>query len=404
MIIKKFKLFLERKNNRIEYIQNISDYIFKKTNIRLFDYGGLFDIKRSNLNLKGKLLLTLNQNNKAIRINWIEGSNDFSIHSIDLWFDFNFNKDPDYTLELPMDNSIVKYLNSIVKFFNNPRSINELNTDEPTSHESVPEESKLEDNYDNLEIDVFKTIELFTMQVAMGNSNSLIVSGTAGVGKTHIITDTLSKLGLINNKDFFTYTGKATSAGLYEVLFLRRNSLIMFDDLDNIWKDEDSVNMLKGALDTYPVREISKVTATNTFDSVGMTDAEIEAQYKSTGKLPNRFGFRGKIIFISNLKKFDSAIVSRSLYVNIDLTQEEIVDRLKTVLYNISPGVKMDIKEEALNYLIYIVNKYPAKFDLNIRTLIHCVNIRLNNDMTMNINGKSAKVWKLLIKQYVVSN
>jgi hypothetical protein len=52
--------------------------------------------------------------------------------------------------------------------------------------------------------------------------------------------------------------------------------------------------------------------------------------------------------------------------------------------------------------LIYITDNYPTKFDLNIRTLIHSINLRLGNEETMTISGVKEPVWKLLIKKYLV--
>ena len=68
----------------------------------------------------------------------------------------------------------------------------------------------------------------------------------------------------------------------------------------------------------------------------------------------------------------------------------------------ISPEINPQMKEEALDYLIYITDNYPVKFDLNIRTLIHSINLRAGNDQLMSIGGREEPVWKLLIKKYLV--
>ena len=226
----------------------------------------------------------------------------------------------------------------------------------------------------------------------------------SGIGKTQVVKETLKNLGLTPETDYYFATGTVTTAGLYELLFKSRISLTVLDDCDSVFKDPDSVNMLKGALDTYEVREITKLSKGNTFETRGMSDEEIEERWRETGKLPNKFEFRGQIIFISNLgeDKFDDAILSRSLHVDVHLSKEEVISRMREIMKKINPNVDNKEKEEALEYLIFITENYPVKFDLNIRTLIHSINLRSGNDDEIEVGGKSEKVWKLLIKKYLV--
>ena len=222
---------------------------------------------------------------------------------------------------------------------------------------------------------------------------------------TQVVKDTLKSLGMVSDVDYFTSTGTITTAGLYEVLFKNRHKLIVFDDCDAVFKEADSINLLKGALDTYEVREIAKMTKGNTFDSMGMNDFEIESTYQDDpSKLPNKFEFNGQVIFISNLpeEKFDDALLSRSLHVDVHLSKDELIERMKTLMHKISPELDQELKQEALDYLIYITETYPVKFDLNIRTLIHSINLRAGNDENITIGDRTEKVWKLLIKKYLV--
>jgi hypothetical protein len=208
------------------------------------------------------------------------------------------------------------------------------------------------------------------------------------------------------DENYYFATGTATTAGLYEVIFKNRRRLIIFDDCDSVFKDEDSVNLLKGALDTYDVREISKLSKGSIFDSTGMDDAEIQQTYEDTGKLPNKFEFLGQIIFISNLpeSKFDNALLSRSLHVDVQLNKQELFERMKDIMTTISPDVPMDKKEEALEYLTYITDYYPTKFDLNLRTLIHSINLRANNEDKISFGDREEYSWKLLIKKYLIKS
>ena len=223
---------------------------------------------------------------------------------------------------------------------------------------------------------------------------------------TQVVKDTLESLGMRKDVHYYFASGTVTAAGLYEVLFLNRRMLTVFDDCDAVFKDPDSVNMLKAALDTYDTREISKLTKGNTFNSVGMDDNEIQEEYETSGKLPNKFEFVGQIIFISNLEesKFDTAILSRSLHVDVHLSRKELFERMAEIMKKLSPDVDMPKKMEALEYLTHITENYPTKFDLNIRTLIHSINLRANNEEMITIGGKEEFVWKLLVKKYLIKS
>lgn len=429
------------KEKSIELIQS---YIERKTGVSLYPYNELFHIQKGELFLIGQLFLSL-RTSKSIRINWIKDDVRSEIHSIDIWNDFTFDSNPEYTLEMN-NTSVVKSLPEIVQFFNNPKqyvdqSVGKLAISElydphaeleevekklsrsrsPKSKEmlqrritelnaiiSVEEKAELDSDKmasQDLDIDVFRAIELNTIQVARGKSNSLIITGMAGVGKSQIVKDTLKSLGMSPDLHFYWATGTVTTAGLYDILFKNRNGIIVFDDSDAVFKEPDSVNLLKGALDTYDVREISKLTKGNTFDSTGMSDLEIQEEYeKNPLKLPNKFQFAGKVIFISNLPedKFDDALISRSLHVDVHLSKSEVIERMREIMKKLVPELPMEIKEEALAYLIYITENYPVKFDLNIRTLIHSINLRYGNDQMIKIGDREEVAWKLLIKRYLV--
>lgn len=430
-------------------IELILKYIKSKASIDLNPYDELWNIQKENTFLKGYLFLSV-ESDKAIRFNWVEGDIRSELHSIDIWSKFVFDTNPQFTLNLS-GKSVATVLPQILDFWNNPQASvsksSQIKEELQPSKEDI--QSEIEDERkrlkrlrnperiqiqqkkidvlkaqlaiiersatdsesvnqldDDLQIDVFKAIELYTTQVAQGKSNSLIITGDAGVGKTQTVIDTLDSLGLKEDQDYFMATGTATTAGLYELLFRNRHKLVVFDDCDSVFKDANSINMLKGALDTYKKRTIAKLTKGNTFDSVNMSDEDMEIEHKESGLYPNKFSFVGQIIFISNLSEsdFDKAILSRSLHVDVHLTKEELFERMKEIMKKLSPDVDFDKKLEALQYLTHICNTYPTKFDLNIRTLIHSINLRANNEGSMVIGKGEQLIWKLLIKKYLIKS
>lgn len=436
-IIKNFSNFVTEaflQKDKEDAIKKIIKYVENKTGIQFFPYDEIWHIQKKAVFLKGQLFLSL-RNSNAIRINWLEGVVASEIDSIDFWENFKFEQNPDYTLSLNQM-SVVKALPQIANFINKPKMMLEnfsdiqkqlsetekklsrartektkqahLQTIERLKAELATQERAEIDSQktsqQDLKIDIFKSIELYTIQVARGKSNSLIISGDAGVGKTRTVKDTIESLGLRKDVHYYIATGTATTAGLYEILFKHRHKLIVFDDCDSVFKEADSLNLLKGALDTYKVREISKLTKGNTFDSAGMTDSDMEVEHEQSGKVPNKFEFDGQIIFISNLHedKFDKALLSRSLHVDVHLNKQELFDRMKDIMSKICPDVEQEQKEEALEYLMFVTSNYPTKFDMNIRTLIHSINLRAHNDEMITIGTQEEYIWKLLIKKYLV--
>lgn len=446
-VIKKYQAFYEAflNKDKEKAIDLIISNITSKTGVDLYPYDELFFIQKEDIFLTGQLFLSL-KSNKAIRINWIKDDLRSEIHSMDIWDSFSFETKPNYTLELE-GKSVTKILPEIAEFFKNPTKYITVEAEETIMSENYDPASELEEQekklkrarsvdskekigrrieqlrafiakeekvekesdsitQDDLKLDVFKAIELYTIQVSKGKSNSLVITGMAGVGKTATVVDTLKSIGRVPDVHYYKSTGTVTTPALYEILFKHRTKLVIFDDCDAVFKDPDSINLLKGALDTYEVRELSKHTKGNTFDSTNMSEEEIQTRWEESGEkvLPNRFEFKGQIIFISNLpeEKFDDALISRSLHVDVHLNKQEIIERMKEIMSKMLPDVSMDMKEEALQYLTFVTDNYPVKFDLNIRTLIHAINLRAGNSEVMKIGEREEFVWKLLIKKYLV--
>ena len=200
-----------------------------------------------------------------------------------------------------------------------------------------------------------------------GKLRSLVVYGGPGTGKTFTIMKTIDSLGLSKGKDYQKLSGKASPIEIYKTLFMFRDGgLIVFDDLDSMWGNADATNILKAALDTSPVREISWASA-NTVNVSRMGEEEREQLFRQVDdqidtdptnskiKYPSSFDFTGRVIFISNLRRdeFDPAIMSRSAKINMDLTPAQMLDRMRKILPTLGgDDVSMDKKEELLDHLL----------------------------------------------------
>ena len=99
--IKLFNTFNESflNQDKKKAIDSIVSYLRKKANIDLYEYEELWHIQKGNLFLTGQLFISL-KSGVGVRFNWKEGDIQSEIHSIDVWKDFKFDTNPDYTLEI----------------------------------------------------------------------------------------------------------------------------------------------------------------------------------------------------------------------------------------------------------------------------------------------------------------
>ena len=209
----------------------------------------------------------------------------------------------------------------------------------------------------------FDTIERLTRMVGKGIQPSLVVTGGAGMGKTHLVKNTLEAIGLQESYDFVHFKGRCTAAGLYITLYENSDKIVVLDDCDSVFRDQDAVNILKGALDSYDTRKISYITSKNLKDEFGM-------------EVPKHFEFTGRIIFISNISqsRLDEAIRSRSFVADIDLTTEQLFTRMEQLIDKIECRVPMQAKQQALDIMKELHAEYDG-IEINLRSFIKAIRI-----------------------------
>ena len=133
---------------------------------------------------------------------------------------------------------------------------------------------------DNAKLDEFyKPIHRAIDKLCKGYSNLVFVKGRGGVGKSWNIRKTLLK----NKVRFFEICGDVTEAYLYRLLFEHNGEILWFKDIVRILRGMNSINLLKAATETEPERLITN-----------------QNYSKQQDDLPDRFLFRGKIIFDYN--------------------------------------------------------------------------------------------------------
>ena len=210
--------------------------------------------------------------------------------------------------------------------------------------------------------EMFKNIERLTKMVGRGLQPSLVITGSAGTGKTHIVKSTLEEMGLKESTDFVHFKGRATPAGLFVTLYENNDKIIVLDDCDSVFKDDDAVNILKGALDSYDTRKISYISTKSLKDEFG-------------SEVPRHFEFSGRIIFISNINqsKLDEAIRSRSFVADVDLTNDQMFERIEQLMEKMESRVPAAAKAQALE----LMKELDAEFEIeiNLRSFIKAARI-----------------------------
>jgi len=230
--------------------------------------------------------------------------------------------------------------------------------------EAKKAEKNLEDEYDYSDPDtIFEDLKTYVGMIIKGTQPSLLITGSPGVGKTYLVTKQLKDADLIPGRDFVHVKGRSTAAGMYITLYENNGKIIVFDDCDSVFGTPDALNVLKGALDSYGTREISWLVGKPLKTSSGDI-------------VPKSFEFTGRVIFISNMpqRKIDDAIKSRSFVVEVALTPDDMIKKMRKELPNVHPEVPLPIRKEALDF-IEDAAKEAKNLELNMRTLVKAIKI-----------------------------
>ena len=214
----------------------------------------------------------------------------------------------------------------------------------------------------------FSFVEQMVSMIVQKTLPSAVITGEGGLGKSYTVLKSLETAGFTNitdlanfavgskinkSKSYTVVKGYSTAKGLYRTLFENNGMVIVFDDCDSILKDDVAKNLLKGALDSYSKRYISW--------NADMRDDD----------LPRSFEFTGSIVFVSNmaLDKIDQAIRTRSLVVDLSMTEGQKLERMEVIAKSdeFLPEVNAIAKGLALDFLKSNLGKIP---NMSLRSLI----------------------------------
>lgn len=285
-----------------------------------------------------------------------------------------------------------------------------LNDVENVIPEEIPETDEEISNRINERFNILKDQ---TIASTFGLNRGMVITGAPGVGKSYEVVDALKKQNVydkmtfdpssivMENEDldlddgsmpespgwyefdsdgkkiikYHTYhvvKGHMSPAALYSTLYGNRqeNEVLIFDDCDSVLMDEESLQLLKAALDTTSDRIISWVT--------------------NSSDMPSQFLYEGSIMFISNInfeKTVNSgrskigphleAIMDRCLYLDltIDSSREKLI-RIKYVSKECGLFDREELnKEQGEEILSWIEDNLEKFRTLSLRKVIQLCNL-----------------------------
>jgi len=179
----------------------------------------------------------------------------------------------------------------------------------------------------------FDVLSMLSFAACQSRIRSLIISGPAGLGKSFTVERTLKHYDP-EQKKTSVVKGYVRASGLFKLLFQHRHPgcVVVLDDADSIFADENALNILKAACDSTEERMLH-------------WGAETIFETEDGEKVDRNFLFEGSVVFITN-KDFDTeiakgnrgcehfeALISRSHYVDCDMkTTRDYIVRIKQVV------------------------------------------------------------------------
>ena len=220
---------------------------------------------------------------------------------------------------------------------------------------------------------VFKEMKKYVDLVIRGLQSSVIICGAPGVGKTYRIRKQLKEAGYKEEQNMFTFKGKGTPRRLYLALYdyRKKGDIVVIDDADALVgpnAPEDSINILKGALDTTSEDEGRLVTygiSTKLVDDDGHP-------------VPKKFYYNGSVIIITNYNvgQLDTAVKGRSFIQDISFTIEETLSIIKGLMPTIEPETySMESKQKAYDFLELLALDKKYAMDISVRIFCLCAKL-----------------------------
>lgn len=227
---------------------------------------------------------------------------------------------------------------------------------------------------EELDVIIYKRFEIMSLlsdSLINGHTRSLIISGAPGISKTYTLESKLNTALEDSTIDSFVHLkGRITPLQLFVKLFENKDEgqVLLIDDV-NLWGEENSVEILKAALDTGSKREITWAST---------------LKWLEENEIPQTFEFNGSVCFITNID-FDreisknnsqsvhlKALISRANYLDLKVhSNREILIRIKQIVRDSEILSKNGLSPEQGVLMIDWLEKNVDKLrEVSLRTVL----------------------------------
>ena len=227
-------------------------------------------------------------------------------------------------------------------------------------YEKMYVEAETEDEAMTRISETFLMLDKIVDSSSQGIIRGLVVSGPPGIGKSFGVEKQLDAANMFRvargDKPLYEIvSGGVSPIGLYQKLYYNRNSkqVLVFDDCDGVLFEEESLNLLKAALNSGDRRRICWNKMSRTLED---------------NDIPDFFDFEGSIIFLSNID-FErtiargsriashlDAIISRCHYMDLEIssTRDKLL-RIKQIVRDgmLTPYLFTEQEEKDLLHFIF---------------------------------------------------
>ncbi len=234
-------------------------------------------------------------------------------------------------------------------------------------------------------------LKSYVKELIESQTNSLIVKGTAGIGKTYTILKTLEEMGLKEQIHYIYFTGYTTPLQLFNTLSrstsLEFPKLFIFDDLEGIINNKLCVAMLKSGLwEARGRRVITYNTSSSKVKNKGVCE------------------FNGKMLLILNSIREENTIgeslIDRGLYYCLDLTTAEITAYIENIISEMETSLNQDERFEVWRKI-----KILAHHDrFSLRSVSRAFSFYKNNSNWFDLFIHSLSLSREIIAFYTIQN
>lgn len=239
--------------------------------------------------------------------------------------------------------------------------------------------------------DAFQLMELIAKGVAEGTTRSAVFNGGPGIGKSYTVEAVVKKYA---RRSLFI-SGGLSAVELYVAAYFyrRKGDVLVVDDSDGVFGDEEALNVLKVLTDSKLVREPNWRKDSGSLKNAEGPDGHVE-------DVPKSFIYEGSIIFISNLnfqaildtsysriRPHIEALMSRAIHLDLRLhTRQECYIRVEYVATEGKIFAREGVSEATGKKIMAFIKQHRDELkELSIRTVLKACELSNNKSIPANM-------------------